>query len=219
MAGSQWRTIEEFYPYFLKCAKNIGYCKEIRNHVSNKRIRRLVNGYVTLDLLAWDGSVKLTKFKMWQFFEDLVGEILREILKDRSECTVVNVDRIFKGLDYVVANSKSGDGWKVGIQCKRYIGSALSRNKLDKCSSWARGTSAAQLLVKGKELRQKWGSKKKFVLVCFNAFRGNELQNRRFKRLNKYWNRVIVIDESVTGGRPYTYKLAASGFDTIVNWA
>jgi len=217
LASSEWNTIEEFYPYFREHAKEIDYCKGIETCVPNTRIRRLINGYIMLDLLEWDNKVQL-RFKMWQLFEDLVGEMLREALKDRVECTVVHVDRYFKGLDYVVTNSRSKDGWNVGVQCKRYIGSALPKRKLGEYGSWSRGTSAVQLIEKGNELRQRWGSRKKFVLVCFNAFRKNVPQKRRFRNLRKSWNCVMVLDRSVKNDTPYTYNIAIPELDRIVRW-
>jgi hypothetical protein len=217
-AGSEWNTIAEFYPYFRKHAREIDDCKGIEMRVPNTRIRRLINGYIMLDLLEWDRKIML-RFKMWQLFEDLVGEMLREALKDKTECTVVHMDRYFKGLDYVITNSKSKNGWNVGIQCKRYIGSALPKCKLGEYGSWSKGTSAAQLIEKEKTLRQKWGSKKKFVLFCFNAFREKAQQKQRFRNLKKSWDCVIAIDRCVKSDTPYTYKIAIPELDKIVNWS
>jgi len=216
-ADSVWKTIEEFYPYLRENAAKIDYCKGIEIDVSSTRIKKLINGYVVLDLLEWDRKIQL-RFKMWQLFEDLVGEMMREALKESDECTVVNVDRLIKGLDYVVTNSRSKDGWNVGIQCKRYIGSALPKCKLGKFGSWSRGTSAVQLTERGNELRQRWGSKKKFVLVCFNAFRNNTQQDRRFGNLKKSWNCVMAIDKSKKSDTPYTYRIAIPELDRIVSW-
>ena len=216
-ADSAWKTIEEFYPYLHENARKIDYCKEIKTYVPNTRIRKLMNGYAVLDVLEWDKKIQL-HFKMWQLFEDLVGEIMREVLKNRTECTVVHVDRVLKGLDYVIANSREKEGWKVGIQCKRYLGSALPKKRLGEFGSWSRGTSASQLQIKGTELRQRWGSKKKLVLVCFNAFRKNAQQDKRFRNLKKYWNCVMVMDKSVKSDTPYTYKIDLSELERIIDW-
>ena len=216
---SAWKTIEEIYHYLSEQAEKIDWCKGIEVEVSNRRIKKLINGYAIFDILEWAGKIQL-RFKMWQLFEDLVGEILREALKTKDECSVVHVDRLpgFRGLDYVVTNSRKKEGWTVGIQCKRYIGSALPKYRLEEYESWSRGTSAVQLYEKGRELRGKWGSRKKFVLMAFNAFRNNLQQEQRFRKLKLSWDCVMVFDKSVNIEQLYIYKIALPELDTIVKW-
>jgi hypothetical protein len=215
--NSEWKSIREFYPYLKEKGKDIDYCKEVQINASNVRVRRLINGYVMLDLLDWDNKIYL-KYKFWQFFEDLTAEILRELLKSKRHCTVVHVDKCKKGLDYVIANNKIEEGWKVGVQCKRYIGLKLSKSKIKQVNSWSKGTSAVHLIEKGHELHERYGSNKKFVLICFNAFRVNSQQKNRFNELKKSWDKVIVLDKNTNGDIPYTYRIDASGLERIVDW-
>lgn len=216
--GSTLRTIDELYSYFREHARECGWCKGIRmDEFLNTRIKRLVNGYIIFDFLEWDGKIEL-KYKMWQLFEDFVGEVLREALRDRTECTVVPVDKAIRGLDYVVANSKCKDGWTVGIQCKRYIRSAIPKSRLKDYRSWSRGTSAAQLIRKGKELHEKWGPGKRFVLIAFRAFTEKASHEQRFRELKQSWDNVLVIDKSKTAAIPYTYKVALPELHRIASW-
>ena len=217
VADSAWKTIKEFYQYFRENVGKIDYCRGMNLNVSNMKIKRLINGYIMFDLLEWDKKIQL-RFKMWRLFEDLIGEMMREALKGRNECTVVHVDRVIRGLDYVVTNSRSKEGWNVGIQCKRYVGSSLPKSKLGEFGSWSKGTSAAQLVKKGEKLRERWGSKKKFVLACFNAFRKNAQQEQRFRNLMKSWDCVFVLDKSVKSQTPYSYRIAAPELERIVSW-
>jgi hypothetical protein len=206
---SPFRTIKDVHSYFRDELAEVEWCKSINVNVTNRRIRRLINGYAVFDVLEWGGKIEGLRIKMWQLFEDLVGEILREALRTKDTCTVVHVDRHpgFKGLDYVVTNNRKKEGWTVGVQCKRYIRSGLSKCRLGQCRSWSRGTSAAQLFEKGKDLHNRFGSEKKFVLVAFNAFRRNIQQDQRFKKLKQSWNCMMVLDKSASDETPYTYKI------------
>jgi len=215
---SGWKTIEELYSYFCDQAEKFDWCKGIRVDVSNRRIKKLINGYVIFDILDWDREI-LLRYKMWQLFEDLVGEILRESLGAKDECTVVNVDRLpgFRGLDYAVMNSQKRERWTVGVQCKRYVGSALPKSRIRKFGSWSRGTSAAQLQDKGKELGVRF-PRKKFALVAFNAFREKESEEQRFAKLRDFWDCVVVFDKNRSSITPYTYNISLPELDRIVRW-
>jgi len=219
VADSKLKTIEEIYSYFRQQAEKLDWLEGIEVDVSNRRIKKLINGYVIFDILEWDKKIIFSKFKMWQLFEDIVEEILREALRTKDECTVVSVDRLpgFKGLDYIITNSRKKEGWTVGIQCKRYIGSALPKQRLEDYGSWSRGTSAAQLYYKGKELHERFPGKK-FVLAAFNAFRTNEREEQRFKKLKRSWDRILVFDKSTNTKTPYTYKIALPELDRITRW-
>lgn len=219
VADSTWKTVEEIFSYFCEQAEKLDWCRGIKVGVSNRRMQKLINGYVMFDILEWDRRIML-KFKMWQLFEDLVAEILRETLRTKEECSVVHVDRLpgFRALDYVITNSKKKEGWSVGIQCKRYIGSALPKCKLEKYGSWSRGTSAAQLYEKGKELHERF-PRKKFILVAFNAFRMDKRQKQRFEKLKRAWDCVLVFDKSINTKTPYTYKIALPELKKIVKWS
>lgn len=216
---SAWKTIKDFHSYFHEHVKKQDWLKGIEMAVSNRRIKKLINGYLIFDILEWDRKIELLKVKMWQLFEDLVGEILREALRNKDECTVVHVNRLsgFKGLDYVVTNSKKKEGWTVGLQCKRYIGSALPKCRLEEYGSWSKGISAAHLYRKGEELNERF-PRKKFVLAAFNAFRTNEREKQRFSKLNHAWDCVMVFDKSIDTKTPYTYKIALPELDRIVKW-
>jgi len=216
---SAWRTIEEIYSHFCEQVGEADWCREIKVEVSNRRIKKLINGYAIFDILEWDRKISQLRFKMWQLFEDLVGEILREAVRTKEQCTVVHVDRHpgFKSLDYVITNNRKKEGWTVGIQCKRYIGSALPKSRLGEYGGWSRGTSAVQLSDKGKELHEKF-PRKKFVLMAFNAFRNNAQQQQRFRKLKSSWDCVMVFDKSISSATPYTYKIALPELDKIVRW-
>lgn len=219
MAISEWKTIEEIYHHFREQVKKLEWCKEIKVDVTNRRIKKLVNGYTIFDILEWDNRIVLSKFKMWQLFEDLVGEILRETLKPKDDCTVVHVDKLpgFRGLDYVIVNSRKKEGWAVAIQCKRYVGSALPKCKMGKYGSWSRSTSAVQLFEKGIELHERF-PRKKFVLATFNAFRNNKMEEQRFRKLKSSWDCVMVFDKSINTQIPYTYNIALPELKRIVKW-
>jgi hypothetical protein len=188
--------------------------------VSNRRIKKLINGYAILDVLDWDNQIQLLRFKMWRLFEDLVQEILREALRDKPECTVVHVDKLkgFRCLDFVITNSRKEDVWTVGIQCKKYIGSNLPKSRIEEYGSWSRGTSASKLTQKGRELHQRF-PKKKFVLAAFNAFQTNEREKQRFRKLKDAWDCVMVFDKSVDTQTPYTYKISLPELGRIEKWA
>ena len=217
--NSELKTAEEIYEYFCEQSDRLAWCKGIIVNVPNKRVRHLINGYVLFDILEWCGRIKLVKFKMWQLFEDLVGEILREILRTKDECSVIHVDRLpgFKGLDYIITNSEKKDGWCVGIQCKRYIGSALPKCRLEDFGSYSRGVSASRLYEKGVELHQRF-PKKKFVLAAFNAFRGDKRQEQRFQKLKRSWDCVMVFDKNVDVKYPYEYKISLPELKKIIEW-
>lgn len=219
VANSEWKATEEVYQHFHEHAEGLDKYKEIKMHVSNRRIKRLINGYAIFDILEWDNKMILSKFKMWQLFEDLVGEVLKGALKTRDECTVVHVDRLagFRGLDYVVTNSRKKEGWTVGVQCKRYVGSALPKYKMGEYGSWSRSLSAVHLIRKGEELHDKF-PRKKFVLATFNAFRNNKIEEQRFRKLQKSWNCVMVFDKSINTKTPYTYNISLPELDRIVKW-
>jgi len=76
---------------------------------------------------------------------------------------VVHVDglSVFKGLDYVITNSKKKEGWTVGIQCKTYIGSALPKCKLEEYGTWSKSISAPSYIRKARS--------------CMNDFRRKSL--------------------------------------------
>lgn len=194
-------------------------CSGIKNYIRNRRIRKLLYGYALLDLLDWTGTLQYERIKMWRLFEDTIAEILREAIKTRKECTIAHVDRWpgFKGLDYVIINSKNRSGWKVGVQCKRYIGTHRSYNKISECSSWTRGTSAAWLYDKGIEIKERFPGKR-IVLITFNCFRKKKRQERRFKNLHEVWDLVTVIDDNRSGESPYTYRLRFDEVSEIVEW-
>jgi len=194
-------------------------CSGIKNYVRNRRIRRLLNGYAIIDLLDCFARVEWTRFPVWRLFEDLVGEILKTALREKEECTVAYVDRWpgFRGLDYIIINSKSKHGWKVGVQCKRFIGTRLSYNRVKKCSSYTRGTSAAGLYYKGEEMKDRFPDKK-IVLVTFSAYRRNKTQEKRFSNLSEVWDLVVVFDDNLSDELPYTYKLRYDELDKIVRW-
>ena len=218
---SQFRTKKDIFKYLNKWNKE-GYfndCLEIKVYVRNRRIRKLLNGYALLDLLNWTKTVEFIRFKMWRLFEDLVGEILKAVLKEKQEYTVVYVDRWpgFQGLDYIIINSKSTIGWKVGIQCKMYIGTRIPYCRVDEYSSFTRGVSASELYDRGIELKKKYKNRK-IILVTFNAYRRNKLQERRFNWLKTAWDSVIVFDKNISDELPYTYKLSCEGLNRIVKW-
>lgn len=219
--SSDFKTLNDFYSYFYECVKEQNWLKDVKVkiiYVPNKRIKRLVNGYLLFDILKWYGRIKLVKVPMWRLFEDLVGEIFREALRERSECSVVHVDGLgdFKGLDYVVMNTEKG-GWNVGIQCKEYIGSSLPKCKLKESESRSRNISAPYLEKKGKELHKRFPNKK-FVLVAFNAFRTNKLEERRFSSLKNAWDCVMVFDKSIDNKVPYTYRIDLRELNKIIKW-
>ncbi len=215
---SDLKTPKHLYTYFKERAEECDWCKGIGIARSvSPNIRKLINGYIVFDFLIWDGKF-WTKYKMWQIFEDFVGEIMREALKNRTECVVVPVDKTIRGLDYVIANANSRDGWTVGIQCKKYIGSYVPKSRLEEYGSWTRGTSSADLLRKGRELHDRWGSRKRFVLIAFNAFQPKLSQRKRFNELAKYWDYVLVLDRCKKPNVPYTYRISCRGLDHIVAW-
>ncbi len=194
-------------------------CLEIKNYVRNKRIRKLLYGYALLDLLDWSGMLQYVRIKMWRLFEDTVAEIFQEAIKARREYTITRVDNWpgFRGLDFIIVNSKRRAGWKVGIQCKRYIGTHRSYNKISECSSWTRGTSAAWLRKKGVDAKRRFPGKK-IILIAFNCFRKKKLQERRFKKLQEVWDLVTILDDNRIGELPYTYRLQFDDLEKIVNW-
>ena len=104
IASSKWKTIKEFYPFLKEKAKLQDWCNRIEMDVQNERIAKLINGYITIDLLYDCEEIELSKFKLWQLFEDLVEEIFREALKRKEECTVVKVDKMIRGIDFVITN-------------------------------------------------------------------------------------------------------------------
>ena len=193
-------------------------CSEIKNYVRNKRIRRLLNGYALLDLLDWTTTVEYTRFKMWRLFEDTVAEILREAIKEKKECTIAYVDKWpgFQGLDYIIINSESKLGWKVGVQCKRYVGTRIPYRRVNEYSSFTRGVSASKLYDKGIELKKRYTDKRKVILVMFDAYKKGRLQERRFNWLKEAWDSVIVFNRSQPDENIYTYKLHFDGLNKIV---
>lgn len=191
----------------------------IKNYVRHKQIRKLLNGYALLDLLYCSDSIYYERFKMWRLFEDLIGEIFAVALRKREECKVVHVDKWpgFQGLDYIIVNSEDKLGWRVGVQCKEYIGSKISYNQLDRCSSHTRKTNATGLHREGLETRNRF-PRRKLVLVAFNAYRENKTQEKRFRNLEKVWDAVIVLDDNKSDDSPYIYKLRCSKLYDIVDW-
>lgn len=196
------------------------WCGGIENHVRNNRIRRLLNGYAILDLLNESQSIDFIKVKMWRMFEDTVGEILREVIKDKEECSVAHVDRWpgFKGLDYIITNSKSRLGWKVGVQCKKYVGTRIPYSRVDEYSSYTRGTSASKLYDKGLDLKERFTHKRKTVLVMFEAFKKGKLQKRRFDWLKEVWDSVVVFNKPPPNENVYTYRLHFDQYSKIARW-
>jgi len=220
VAGSKLKTVEDIYSYFREHEDRLGrWLKGIEIDVSNSRIKKLINAYVIFDILDWDKKIIFSRFKMWQLFEDLVREVLREALRVKKECTVVHVDRLpgFMGLDYIIANSQMKGGWAVGIQCKKYVGSDLPKCKLEDYGSWSRAISAPQLCDKGKRLHEKF-PRKKFVLAAFNAFRTNEREKQRFNRLKDSWDYVMIFDKSINTMTPYTYNITLRELNRIIRW-
>ena len=218
---SEFRSKRDIFKYLNKWNEE-GYfegCSGIKNYFRNRQIRRLLNGYAIIDLLDCFSTVEWIRFPVWRLFEDFVGEILKIVLTEKHECTVAYVDRWpgFQGLDYIIINSKSKHGWKVGIQCKRFIGTRRSYRKISECSSWTRGTSAAGLYYKGEETRDRF-PEKKIVLVTFSAYRRNKSQEKRFNNLSEVWDSVMVFDDNLSDELPYTYKLRCDELDKIVRW-
>lgn len=222
--GSYLKTKQEIYDYFKEenASGKFDWCEKITATVSNDRVKKLLIGYALFDIMYWSSSIELSRFKMWQLFEDLVAEIFREMLRNKDQCTVVSVDKLpgFKGLDYVVANSSKREGWTVGVQCKRYIGSVIPHCRLKDYGSWSRGTSAAYLIEKAFELRRNFGSRRKFVLIAFNALRRNKRQERRFKKLQEKsaWDSVVVLDKSIDTTVPYVYELDLRELNRVIKW-
>lgn len=196
------------------------WCDGIKNYVRNRRIRRLLNGYAILDLLNERKTVEYLRFKMWRLFEDTIAEILREAIKDKKECIVAYVDKWpgFMGLDYVITNSKSNLGWKVGVQCKRYINTNPSYSKIHKYSAYTRSTSAAGLYFKGEQVKERFSRKRKIVLITFNAYRQKKSQRKRFNDLREVWDSVIVLDDNISNETPYTYRLRFDESGKISQW-
>lgn len=210
------------FKYLIEWNKE-GYFDEylrIKNHVKNKRIRKLLYGYALLDILDRTKTVEYLRFKMWRLFEDTVAEILREAVKTKKECTVTRVDRWpgFRGLDYLIINSKSRLGWKVGVQCKRYIGTRISYARIAEYSRYTRGVSAAQLHDKGIDLKEMYTKKRKILLIAFEAFRRTKIQERRFNNLKKAWDSVIIFDKNLSDELPYTYNLRFDEFNKVMRW-
>jgi len=191
----------------------------IANYVRNERIRRLLNGYALLDVLDCSQSVQYLRIKMWRLFEDLVGEILRAALRNKNICAVANVDRWpgFQGLDFIITNSESRLGWKVGVQCKRYVGTHIAYNQVSEYSSFSRGTSAASLYHKGEELKRRFPHRKR-VLIAFNAYTQTKNQRKRLRNLSESWNLVMILDENKSDEHYYKYKLRCNGLDKILRW-
>ena len=78
--GSELHTVRDVYSLLTKDAENLeSLIKAINVDVSNSRIRRLINGYILFDILAWKHSICFSRYKMWAFFEDLVAEARAEI--------------------------------------------------------------------------------------------------------------------------------------------
>lgn len=218
---SVFRSKDRIFRFVKKCKKD-GYFDRfsgIKNHEKNGQIRRLLNGYALLDLLDCSNAVQYLRFKMWRLFEDLVGEILDVALKHRKECRTVYVDKWpgFRGLDYVVVNSKDKLGWRVGVQCKRYVGMQRTYSEIDQCSSFTRGTSAAGLYKEGFRTKERF-PKRKIVLVTFNAFRRNRREKNKFRNLKNAWDAVVVIDENSMIDDPYMYRLRCDKLYEIVDW-
>ena len=208
---------------YLEKRNEEGYfenCSGIKNYVKNKRIRRLLNGYALLDLLDWSETITYDRYKMWRLFEDTVAEILREVIREKKECTVAYVDRWtgFRGLDYVIINSESKLGWKVGVQCKRYVGTRIPYCKVDEYSSYSRGTSASKLYDKGIELQNRFTDKRKFILVMFDAYIKGKLQQQRFDWLKDAWDLVVVFNKPLPDEDPYTYRLYFDEADRMARW-
>jgi len=218
---SMFRSKDRIFQFVKKCEKN-GYFDRfsgIKNYERNEQIRRLLNGYALLDLLDWSGAVQYLRFKMWRLFEDLVGETLDVALKHRKECRAIYVDRWpgFRGLDYVVLNSKNKLGWRVGIQCKRYVGMQRTYSEIDQCSSFTRGTSAAGLYKEGFKTKERFPSRK-IALITFNAFRRNKREYNKFRNLKNAWDAVVVIDDNTMIDDPYMYRLRCDKLYEIVDW-
>ena len=84
-------------------------------------------------------------------------------------------------------------------------------------SSYTRGTSAAKLYDKGIDLKKKF-SKRKILLITFEAFRRNKMQEKRFNNLKEIWDSVIVFDDNRLDNLPYTYRLRFDELNKIVKW-
>jgi len=196
------------------------WCGGIENYVKNDRIKRLLNGYAILDLLNESESVKFVKVKLWRQFEDTVGEVLREVTRDKEECSVAHVDRWpgFKGLDYIVTNSRSRLGWKVGVQCKEYVGTRIPYSRVDEYSSYSRGVSASKLYDKGVDLKERFTKKRKTMLAMFEAFKKGKLQQKRFNWLKEVWDSVVVFNKPLRTEKLYTYRLYFDQHGKIAQW-
>lgn len=196
------------------------WCYGIRNFVKNRRIRDLLNGYTILDLLSEKRTVEFLRFDMWELFEDVVAEMLREAIKEKEECTVAYVDRWpgFEGLDYIIVNSESKLGWKLGVQCKRYIDTEIPYNRVEEYGSYTKGVSAAWLYFKGEQAKRRFSDKRKIVLITFNAYRPKRRQKNRFNNLKEVWDSVVVLDDNILNEAPYIYKLRFDELKKIVRW-
>jgi hypothetical protein len=216
--GSKRKVFE-----FLTEKKDEGYFENfigIENSIENDHIRKLLNGYAIHDLLDCTKAIEFERFKMWRLFEDIVAEIFREIVKEKIECSVVYVDKWpgFRGLDYIITNGESEIGWKVGIQCKKYIGTRIPYCRVNDYSSYSRGPSAASLYDRGIELKQKYSERRKILLISFEAFRRNKNQEKKFKNLKETWDSVIVFDDNKSDASPYTYKIKFDNINQILKW-
>jgi len=193
----------------------------VSNKIRNGRIRRLLNGYTLFDLLDSCRSLKDMRFPMWRLFEDLVGEVLRCALINKEECSVVYVGERwpgFKGLDFIIINSKSDLGWKVGVQCKRYISNNLPYGKIEDYSPYTTGLTASRLYFHGKDLKHRFSHRRKMVLVTFTSYRIETNEKKRFNNLKEVWDSILVFDRNRSDHDPYIYKIDCPGLQRIVSW-
>jgi hypothetical protein len=221
--GSQLKSRKDVYESLEKLNREHRFrgWAGLDNRTQNKRIKRLLNGYVIFDLLDSTRTLADKRMKIWRLFEDLVGEVLRNALTTRKECTVVYVGERwpgFKGLDYIITNSESDLGWKVGVQCKRYISNNVPYGKVDDYSSYSTGTTSSRLYFHGKELRKRFSDRRKMILIAFSSYRSSPSESKRFENLKEQWDSILIFDRNRSDKDQYTYKIDCPELEKIVRW-
>jgi hypothetical protein len=142
-------------------------------------------------------------------------------LQKHKHLKVINVDRLrgFRGLDWIVMNEHSRDGWRVGIQCKKYISSSSSKKKA-MGNPWGR-TNSLRLVDHARKLEDRFGIHKRFALVASFAYRTSKSEKHRWWKLRRGsdWDAICVFESRRSFNPPYTYNLSLDTFDNIVRLA